>query len=405
MALFKKREQQPSPPGPSTPEPKKPDFHETTQRLSAALNIFATGDLRDPDAVMTIMNCLGAGAAPFHFPETSIWARCLPFADEAVAHGEWLVVVQLHKVSDFWNDDMGPAFQQTNPRIIQMIGWARPEERRELRDRAFTAAQQLPPDTVIFPVTGESVGTYLLSESTALVRVVDWLANPVPPSLPGPTSRERLDAVIERSRRGDPDAVAFEKAIAAQSDEESRRLFDEAASLGSIDAMEAAAEMAYAAGDSQSELFWAETAANAGSVKGMNRLFAILFAAGRIDEANTWLERAGVAGDSDAYWMLARMANENGDHATALRWAEKGSVAGNAECIRMRGSYALNQGADGLVAAHSLFVEAARRGSDRAMFQAGLLAQALNHQEQAKYWFTRAASLGNEEALGLLGSD
>jgi TPR repeat protein len=54
-------------------------------------------------------------------------------------------------------------------------------------------------------------------------------------------------------------------------------------------------------------------------------------------------------------------------------------------------------------AAHTLFVEAARRGSDKAMFQAGLLAQRFGPEGQAAYWFSRAASLGNAEALQRLG--
>lgn len=117
-------------------------------------------------------------------------------------------------------------------------------------------------------------------------------------------------------------------------------------------------------------------------------------------------ERAGEAGDSNAYWLLAQLANENDDHAAAVRWAEQGARAGNAECIRMKGSHILNnEGQDGLVAAHSLFVEAARRGSDRAMVQAGQLAEHLNHQAQARYWFTHAANLGNEDAVRLLSGN
>jgi hypothetical protein len=301
MALFKKKgvptpsAQAPPPPGSPVAAQPEPDLRKTIAKLSSAIDTFVSGDLRDSATVMTITKALGAGMAPRHFPEKSIWARSLPFAEKAAAIGQWLIIVKLHQMTDYWNDDALPAFQQSKPEFVELIGWARPADRIALREKAFEAAQQLPPQTVVFPMSGETIGNILLAESTALGRAVDWLANPAPLPTPPPTARARIDAVVERARHGDADAIAYEKALGATTDEESRRLLDEAASLGSVDAMEAAAEMAHSAGDTQSETFWAETAANAGSVTGMNRLAAIHFGAGRDNDAVPWFEKAGQA--------------------------------------------------------------------------------------------------------------
>ena len=225
-----------------------------------------------------------------------------------------------------------PQFSQVNPQFTEMVGWARPWDRSALRGKAFDAAQKLDPFTVAFPATGETVGDILFAESFQLKRTADWLATQVPPPPAPPTSRERIDAVLVRARQGDADAIAYEKALGAATDQDARRYLDEAASLGSVDAMEAAAEMAHAAKDTQSEMFWAETAANAGSVRAMKRLTAVLFDTGRVGEGITWLEKAGQAGDSDSYWMLAQMANQSGDHASAQRWADAGAQAMRNAC-------------------------------------------------------------------------
>ena len=335
MAIFKKDRDPAPPPGQAAQAPAdrvpeavpEASLHEKIAKLSLAIDTFVSGDLRGADVTMTIARTVGAGFAPRHFPDDSIWAKSVPFADRAAAIGEWLIIVKLYQLCAYWNDDALPQFSQVNPQFTEMVGWVRPGDRAALRDKAFNAAQKLDPFTVAFRASGETVGDILFAESFQLERTADWLATPVPPPPPPPTSRERIDAVLERARQGDADAIAYEKALQAPTDQDARRYLDEAASLGSVDAMEAAAEMAHAAADTQSELFWAETGANAGSVRAMKRLTAALFDAGRVGEAIAWLEKAGRAGDPDAYWMLAQMANQGGDHASAQRWADVGAQA------------------------------------------------------------------------------
>lgn len=407
MALFKKRKELAAPRKAAAPSPAPaPSLSEKVASMSAAIDILVTGDWRDSQNLRALVKGLGAGIAPRHFPEQSIWARSVPFSDQAAANGEWMIIIKLYQLLVYWNDELLPQFSQSNPDLVEMIGWSRPGDRVTMREKSFDAAQKLEPRQVVFPRTGETVGSILLSESIDMGRTVDWLANPGPPPPPVPTSRERIDAVIARAQQGDADAVAFEKALAAATDEESRRFLDEAASLGSVDAMEGAAEMAQAVGDAQSELFWSETAASVGSIKGMNRLVAILYGSGRVPEAVGWLQKAGQAGDDEAFALLARMADEDGDHAAAQQYAESGAQAGNAECMRMKGSYILKKGGvENAALAHMWFVEAARRGSDRAMFQLSELAGIFGNQGQADYWLQHAARLGNPEATQQVGGN
>jgi len=393
--------------GPSPADEAGPTLREKIGQLSAAIDVFVSGDFRDSGTTSTIVECVGAGLAPLHFPEQSIWARSIPFADRAAAIGEWLIIVKLYQLCAYWNDQAGPELSQKIPQFCEMVGWARPGDRAALRDKAFDAAQRLEASLMLFPFSNERVGEIVLTESVYLNRVADWLARTEPPPPAPPTTRERIDAVLERARAGDADAILYEKALTASTDEEARQLLEQAAMLGSVDAMEAAAEMCAATGNTQAEAFWAESAANAGSIKGMNQLAYICSGAGREAEAVSWLEKAGQAGDLRAFELLSKMTNQNGDHAAAERWAEAGAAHGHAECLRLKGSYMINRAGLGertaesiekAAVAHTWLVEAARRGSDKAMVQAGMLAELLGPAGQAAYWYTRAASLGNPDA-------
>jgi TPR repeat protein len=181
--------------------------------------------------------------------------------------------------------------------------------------------------------------------------------------------------------------------------------------MGNVDAMEAAAEMSAAAANKQAEEFWSENAVKAGSVRCMHRLAAIYDDAGRGNEAVALLETAGEAGDPVALGVLAQLASQvGGDRAE--RWAALGVPHGNAECMRIKGSLILNRASqEGMSEAFikqaaialNWFVEAARRGNDKAMVQAGMLTEMLGPEGQAHYWFTHAANLGNPQARQRLG--
>jgi hypothetical protein len=392
------------------------DLREQIGRMSAAIDVFVTGDFRDSDQTSAIIAGLGASTAPSHFPDQSIWARSVSFADRAAAIGEWLIIVKLYQLCAYWNDDALPQLRQVNPEFCEMLGWVRAGDRAALRDKAFDAAARLPASLLVFPSSSrETVGEILWTESIALERPADWLARIEPwPTASVPTARESVDAILGRARQGDSDAVLYEKALSAPTDAEALLYLEQAAMLGSVEAMEAAAEMCAAAGNVPAEQYWAEQGANAGSVKAMTRLAAICSGAGRDDEAITWTERAGEAGHPGALDVLAAMASNDADNPAAERWADIGARRGHPVCMRVKGALLLNRASQSLggppteflsraAAAHTLFVEAARRGSDRAMVQAGMLAEMFGPERQAAYWFTKAARLGNSEALRRLG--
>jgi hypothetical protein len=174
-----------------------PAMREKIGQVSAAIDVFVTGDFRDASHTQTIVRCLGASLAPRHFPDQSIWAKSIPFADQAAAIGEWLIIVKLYQLCAYWNDDAFPQLQQTNPQFCELLGWARPGDRAVLRDKAFDAATRLPASLVVFPSSHETVGEILWSESIALQRPVDWLARTEPPP-PAPPNGLALasDAVM-----------------------------------------------------------------------------------------------------------------------------------------------------------------------------------------------------------------
>lgn len=344
--------------------------------------------------------------APRAFPDQSIWARSIPFADEAAAIGEWLIIVKLYQLCAYWNDQALPELGQSNPQFCELIGWARAGDRSVLRMKAFDAAHRLPASLVVFPGSRETVGQIHLTKSLQLNQPVDWLARTeAPPRGPVPL-RDRIDAIITRARAGDADAILYEKALGAATDEESRGFLEQAGMLGNVDAMEAAMDMCAATGTTQPEAFWAESAAKAGSVKGMRQMASIESGAGREAEARDWLEKAGQAGDASAYELLSYVANSAGAHQASERYAELGAALGSGECLRRKGAYVLNRGAQAgdeeafvqAAEAYIWFVEAARRGSDKAMMQAGDLAALIGPDGQAAYWFSHAAKLGNPDA-------
>lgn len=392
------------------------DLREQIEHMSAAIDVFVTGDFRDPAHTSAIVSGLGASLEPSRFPGQSIWAKSVSFADRAASAGEWLIVVKLYQLCAYWNDDALPQLRQVNPQFCEMLGWARAGDRAALRDKAFDAATRLPASLLVFPSSSrDTVGEILWTESIALERPADWLARTEPwPTTSVPTARESVDAIVNRAQQGDPDAVLYEKALSAPTDTEALLYLEQAAMMGSVEAMEAAAEICAAAGDAQGERYWAEYGATAGSVTAMTRLAAIYSGAGRDDEAIAWTERAGEAGELGALEVLAALAGNADGHPAAERWADIGARHGHPECMRVKGALLLNRASQPsgvpnteffaqAAAAHTLFVEAARRGNDDAMFQAGMLAEMFGPEGQAAYWFTRAASLGNSEALRRLG--
>src|SRR5215475_479775 len=135
------------------------DLREQIRRMSGAIDVFVTGDFRDSSQTSALVFGLGASIAPSQFPEESIWAKSVSFADRAAAIGEWLIVVKLYQLCAYWNDDALPQMRPVNPQFCEMLGWARASDRGVLRDKAFDAAARLPASLLVFPSSSrETVG-------------------------------------------------------------------------------------------------------------------------------------------------------------------------------------------------------------------------------------------------------
>jgi hypothetical protein len=402
MGLFSRKQEQSSSPQPAAAPspPPEPDIREQIRVLAPVLEQLLSGDL-DSRAYSTLTDTLGAGMAPNFFPEDSIWARSSPFADRAGAVGEWPVVVQLYELMQFFMKTVLPEMAKSNPQTAQFWGRPRHGDIEALTKRAVHAAQQVDARQVVTPLYGQNAGSFLLNVPQLKGTVVDVLARPLDTVN---RTRVELDAVLERARNGDPAAIAYENSLKTEDSAEMRRHLLESARLGSVEGLEAMAELAVADGDVEAEARWATSAANAGSSKAMMLLAGTLYRQGKIAESRDWFEKAAQAGAPDAYYLLGRIAAESDGDQAARRWFSLGADADHPACMVEEGRTIakLATTEDALGNAYGWYVEAARRGSADGMYEAGLLAETFRNDAQATYWYQNASRAGNADAKAKL---
>ena len=143
---------------------------------------------------------------------------------------------------------------------------------------------------------------------------------------------------------------------------------------------------------------WYARAAEAGQVEAMCRLAALLetrFESKDLLAARRWYKRASEAGYTEAMYQLARMLTDD-DPGQASHWWEKAARAGHGGAM-YRLAQLLETGSDSSNNdALNWYLAAAEAGNGDAMFRLAELHQP--DPAKQRYWYERAALVGNDEA-------
>ncbi len=263
-------------------------------------------------------------------------------------------------------------------------------------------------------------GNYLLLSAAIAPDDKPWegnlrafFANPPEPSVaqildPQDDAARRMHDLVERAKSGDQASELHVRAIQVldTGDQASGlELLEQAARLGSAQAMKDAGDVCTELGREFEAHSWFEAAARGGNAVAMYNLGALAIQADDRELAALWYQRAGEAGDPDGYAALTQLADEAGDPRGERHWARPGAEAGQPFCLFRHGLYLVMdaKGSTLMLRRAAIFLEvAAERGDVDAMLLAGHVNKDVGDARRARSWFERARATGDPKALQML---
>ncbi len=213
---------------------------------------------------------------------------------------------------------------------------------------------------------------------------------------------------------------------------EARECWQRAASLGNTDSMQSLGLAAFADGDVEQAKQWWSQAGDAGHGAAAYNLSIVASEEGNRDAELAWQERAIELGNADAMYNRAVLFEIDGDLDGARELFERGAANGDAKCRRGLGLIALKQGHTETGLTHlrlaadedepmalrllgvmtnardekvGFLTRAANLGDDGAMDLLGDVAEGDGNMGDARMWWERAAELGNGDSFRSLGLD
>jgi TPR repeat protein len=213
---------------------------------------------------------------------------------------------------------------------------------------------------------------------------------------------------------------------------EARDCWQRGAALGNTDSMQSLGLAAFSDGDIEQAKQWWSQAGDAGHGAAAYNLSLVASEEGNRDAELAWQDRAIELGNADAMYNRAVLFEIEGDLDAARELFERGAASGDVKCRRGLGLTALKQGqtetglthlrlaadqdepmalrllgvmADARDEKLALFTRAANLGDDGAMDLLGDVAEADANMGDARMWWERAAELGNADSFRSLGLD
>jgi hypothetical protein len=237
---------------------------------------------------------------------------------------------------------------------------------------------------------------------------------PIIAALPDPAeaaNREVVDSMynlIVGDNSGDPASEHHKNGMllwASGDGEAALAALNEAAKLGSVQAMKDAGDLASEMGRQDESRFWFESAANAGDTAAMWNLAVFALDAGDLAKAAVWYQRSAEAGLADGYAALTQMASDRDDAAAERHWSKLGAEAGQTFCMSRHGLL-LAMDADGDVPmirrARDFLEQAADRGDLDAMGLAVSVNFQLGDEARGRRFIQMVVSTGDQEKIDML---
>jgi TPR repeat protein len=219
---------------------------------------------------------------------------------------------------------------------------------------------------------------------------------------------DRVFETMKRAEAGDPASEHHMNGMALWANgrlEEAMSELEEAAKLGSAQAMKDAGDLAADMGQTDQARFWFESAANAGDSAAMWNMAVIAVNVGDLATAESWYLRSAEAGLTEGYAALTQLADDRGDEIAKKRWARLGAEQGQTFCMTRYGMYLLmepNTDTPTIRQARDFLEQAADRGDIDAMGLAVSANSQLGDQARAQRFIQMVVATGNEEKLEIL---
>jgi uncharacterized protein len=176
--------------------------------------------------------------------------------------------------------------------------------------------------------------------------------------------------------------------------------YGRAAAQGHSDSMNNLAVLHYLAGDRRGAEQWFRLASEQGHNDARNNLAIMLSESGEAEEAKQWWQWAADNGDEASLLNLG-LPHETGSTATIVSWFRHGPEMWNDQYhgIIYRGRIDISDPD----AAESLWLSSAEHGDVAAIVKLATVYNRSGNLAQAKRWFSRAADVGNTDAMRYLG--
>lgn len=227
------------------------------------------------------------------------------------------------------------------------------------------------------------------------------------PAVPVDDAQE-LNDLLRRAESGDEASIACVAGMHLHLEgrnEEALAALEQAARLGSLDAMTTAAHVARELGRDSEAQFWLESAAQAGSHVAMFNMGLAAISNGDVPGAVVWYERSAEAGSLEALAALVQVANDCGDKDGERRWAERGSEAGHPFCMTRHALFMILDSPNDVVTirrAAAILQVAAASGNTDAMVLAADAFNKLGQTAESQKWAAAARASGNPRIIGIL---
>lgn len=219
---------------------------------------------------------------------------------------------------------------------------------------------------------------------------------------------DHVQTVIAEADAGDAASQAYRQGLAASlsgDKETALRHYEEAAQLGSLDAMFEAGCVNEQLGRVPASLFWWEKAARNGQAKSAWNLACSVLNQGDLPRARDWYQTAAELGDPRGFAALTELADRAGDAQAEMYWSQVGAEAGQPFCLMRYGQLMIQANPEDratLLRALPLEERAAEMGEPGAMLLAGVVNADLGRMPEARRWLEQADRAGHPRARRLI---
>lgn len=219
---------------------------------------------------------------------------------------------------------------------------------------------------------------------------------------------EHVQTVIAAADAGDAASRAYRDGLVAHvsgDKETALRHYEQAAQLGSVDAMFEAGGLNEELGRIPASIFWWQEATRRGQARSAWNLACGALKGGDLPSARKWYQTTAELGDNRGFAALTQLADEAGDPPAEFHWSQLGAEAEQPFCLMRYGQLMIQASPEDratLLRALLLEERAAEMGESGAMLLAGVVNADLGRISEARLWLEKADHAGHPPARSVI---